>query len=116
MAMCANLQTANADGSNHFMEPYTITQTGTYFLFVDPAGQWVGSETVALYTINDLSGTLHHEWNVDNDHNNGSGQNASYTFTANSGQTLTWAGSGVTYPASRCQVKISSKCDNAGFP
>jgi hypothetical protein len=101
-----NVQGSATDGSNRFMEPFTISQSGSYSLLVDPPGQSIGSETLALYMVNDLSGTIGTAGTPIAISTTVPGQNANYTFTANSGQTLTWTGSGVTYPANRCQISI----------
>jgi len=104
----SNVQFSSVDGSNRFLDAIPITQAGSYFLFVDPPGQSVGSETVTLYTINDINttvDTLNHAVTVTT---TVPGQNANITFSANSGQTLTWFVSNSSFAINRCSATLKA--------
>jgi len=45
-------------GSNIFIEPQSLSVTGTYTLVVDPSGAATGSVTLSLYDVVDVSGTI----------------------------------------------------------
>jgi hypothetical protein len=88
------------------MDIFTFTQAGAYYLFVDPQDQSVGSETVTLYTINDINATvdtLNHPVTVTT---TVPGQNANITFSAASGQNLTWSVSNSSFPIARCYATL----------
>jgi hypothetical protein len=97
-----------ADGSNRFLDAVTITQAGNYFLLADPLGQEIGSETVTLYTVNDISATvdtLNHPTTVTT---TVPGQNANITFSATSGQTLNWSVSGSSFAGGACFLTLKN--------
>jgi YD repeat-containing protein len=102
----SNVAFGTTDGSNLFMDTVTIAQSGSYFMFLDPAAQTVGSASVAIYTVNDLTGTMDTAGTQVTIATTVPGQNANYTFSGTSGQTVTWAANGVTYPSAACQIKI----------
>jgi YD repeat-containing protein len=101
-----NTAFSSSDGASRFLDAFTITQTGSYFLFVDPNGTDTGSSIISLYTITDLSGTLDTSGTPFTATITTPGQNGTFTFTANSGQTLTLTGSGSSFSSGRCLISI----------
>jgi Bacterial pre-peptidase C-terminal domain len=101
-----NVQGAGSDGSNLFLDAITVTQTGSYFLFVDPLNQEVGSASVTLYTISDVNTTV----DTLNDPVTVTtivpGQNANFTFSATAGQSLTLSASGSSFARNLCNVNL----------
>jgi YD repeat-containing protein len=103
-----NVQGAGADGSNLFLDVLTITQPGSYFLFLDPSDQEVGSATVQLYTVNDINTTVDTSNDPVTVTTTVPGQNAYLTFSATSGQTLTWSVSSPSFAAGRCFANLKA--------
>ena len=101
-----NLASAGADGANRFLDAVTISQTGTYFLFVDPNLTETGSSTVSLYTVTDLSGTIDPAGTPLTATITTPGQNGTFTFSANSGQSLTLTTSSTTFSSGRCLISV----------
>jgi len=101
-----NVAFAGSDGTNIFLSPFTISQTGTYFLFVDPNGTETGSSTVSLYTVTDLSGTIDPSGTPFTATITTPGQNGNFTFSANSGQSLTLTTSSTSFASGRCTISI----------
>jgi YD repeat-containing protein len=101
-----NVQGAGSDGSNLFLDAITVTQTGSYFLFIDPLNQEIGSASVTLYTVNDIStmvDTLNDPVTVTT---TVPGQNANLTFSATAGQSLTLSASGSSFARNLCNVNL----------
>jgi hypothetical protein len=101
-----NVASSNLDGASRFIDAFTISQTGSYFLFVDPSNTDTGSSVIALYTVTDLSGTLDTSGTSFTAAITTPGQNGTFTFTGNSGQTLTLTGSGSSFSSGRCLISI----------
>ena len=103
-----NLQSAGSDGSNLFMDSFTITQSGSYFLFVDPIAQEIGSGTLTLYNVSDINAvvdTLNDPVTVTT---TVPGQNANLTFSATAGQSLTLTVSASNFASARCHVNLQN--------
>jgi hypothetical protein len=103
-----NVQPAGSDGSNLFLDAFTITQSGNYLLFLDPISQEVGSGTLTLYTVSDINtvvDTLNDPVTVTT---TVPGQNANLTFSANAGQSLTLSVSGSNFAQGRCHVNLQT--------
>lgn len=103
-----NQEFASTDGSNIFLPPFTITQSGSYFLFLDPANQDVGTASVQLYTVNDISTTIDTVNDPVTVTTTVPGQNANLTFSATAGQTLTWAVSNPSFSANQCLANLKA--------
>ena len=101
-----NVASAGTDGANRFLDAVTISQTGTYFLFIDPNGTETGSSTVSLYTVTDLSGTIDPAGTPLTATITTPGQNGTFTFSGNSGQSLTLTTSSTTFTSGRCLISI----------
>ena len=101
-----NVQGAGSDGSNLFLDAITITDTGSYFLFVDPLNQEIGSASVTLYTINDVNTTVDTLNDPVTVTTTVPGQNANLTFSATAGQSLTLSASGSSFARNLCNVNL----------
>ncbi|WNM26766.1 hypothetical protein RN607_11245 [Demequina capsici] len=96
-----------AQGSNYFIEPVTLPETGTYRLVVNPPGSQTGSVGLNLYTVpadpvvpTTTSGdpvTLTTAT---------AGQNASVVFAGTAGQRISLTFTGSTFGTSSNAVKI----------
>lgn len=101
-----NTSFGGTDGANVFMDAFTISQTGTYFLFVDPSSTQTGSATISLYTVTDLSGTVDPAGTPLTATITTPGQNGAFTFSANSGQSVTLTTSSTNFSSGRCMISI----------
>jgi YD repeat-containing protein len=73
-----------------FMEPKTLTDTGTHTVKVDPSDWNTGTAVVTLYNVPaDLSGTLTVNATATNVSLSTPGQNATYTFSGTASQLIT---------------------------
>lgn len=103
-----NVQGAGSDGSNLFLDAITVTQTGSYFLLIDPLNQEIGSASVTFYTINDVNTTVDTLNDPVTVTTTVPGQNANLTFSATAGQSLTLSVSGSTFDRGRCNVHLQN--------
>ncbi len=71
-----------------FIEPVSLTTSGTYTLFIDPADAEVGSVRVRVWTVTDLVGPITPGGTAVASVIAIPGQNASYTFTGTVGQRV----------------------------
>ncbi len=83
-------------GSSIFIEPQTLTLSGTHTVLVDPSGAVTGQATVNLYGVVDGTGTLTLGGPAVNVSITVPGQNASLTFSGTAGQQATVKVSGST--------------------
>jgi YD repeat-containing protein len=103
-----NVQPGSADGSNLFLDSFIISQSGSYFLFVDPFAQEIGSGTLTLYNVSDINtvvDTLNDPVTVTT---TVPGQNANLTFSANAGQSLTLTVGASNFTSTRCHVNLQN--------
>jgi YD repeat-containing protein len=103
-----NVQTAGSDGSNLFMDAFTISQSGSYFLFLDPIAQEIGSGTLTLYTVSDINTAVDTQNDPVTVTTTVPGQNANLTFSANAGQSLTLSVVGSNFAQTRCHVNLQT--------
>lgn len=84
--------------SSNFMEPVTLPSTSSsYVLYVDPGGPYTASLTITLADVPpDPGGTLTINGSAATANITVGGQNATYSFTATSGQAITLRGSNNT--------------------
>ena len=75
-------------------------------MFLDPASQDVGGATVQLYTVNDINTTVDTLNDPVTVTTTVPGQNAKITFTATTGQTLTWSVSNPSFTANQCTANL----------
>jgi hypothetical protein len=87
-----------------FVDAIQLPTTGTYTIFVDPAGPVKGTVTLTLYTVTDVSGTIAADGSPVSVPLNTPGQNGSLTF---SGTALQW----VTLTTSGMSGQIAFACD-----
>jgi YD repeat-containing protein len=64
-----------------FIEPFSLPTTGSYNVFIDPAGSAKGSLTVALYNVTDINGSITADGTAVTASIGTPGQNAYYVFT-----------------------------------
>lgn len=85
-------------GTGNFMDPVTLpTTSSTYTLYVDPGGPNTGNVTITLADVPpDPGGTLTINGSAATANITVGGQNATYSFTATSGQAITLRGSNNT--------------------
>lgn len=97
-----------ADGSNLFLDTFTITQTGNYRLVIDPVGQDVGTANATLYTVTDTNTTVDTSNDPVTVTTTVPGQNANVTFSATAGQSLTLSVTGSSFPLNLCNVELNT--------
>lgn len=88
-------------GSNIFLEPQTLPDTGSYAVLIDPAGNATGPATVTLYNVVDATGTLTINAPAVNVSLTVPGQNASLTFSGTASQLVTVRVAGSTFSCVR---------------
>jgi hypothetical protein len=103
-----NVHGAGSDGGNLFLDAVTVTQSGSYFLLLDPLNQEIGSASVTLYTINDVNTTVDTLNDPVTVTTTVPGQNANLTFSATAGQALTLSVSGSTFVRNRCNLSLQN--------
>ena len=91
------LGSASTCGSTDFVDSLTLPTTGTYTVFIDPAGTSTGSATVLLSTFADISGTITAGTPITVT-TTAAGQNARYTFSGTAGQQISVSVTNSTYP------------------
>lgn len=84
-----------------FVDMSELPVTGTYTIFIDPAYESVGSLTLSLKSIQDITGTITIDGPPVTITTTVAGQNARLTFDATAGQRLNLSLSAVTIPASQ---------------
>jgi YD repeat-containing protein len=85
-----SLGSTQMSGFAGFMEPKTLTDTGTHTVKVDPNDFQTGTAVVTLHSVPaDLSGTLTVNAAATNVSITGPGQNATYTFSGTASQLIT---------------------------
>lgn len=97
-----------------FVEPQTLTQTGTYTVVVDPNGEITGSFRLSLYNVPaDVSGTIT-IGGPPVDGTLATGQNANYTFAGTTGKNINLTISNVSFSQGQYgYVSIYDSSNNA---
>jgi hypothetical protein len=83
----------------------TLPVTGTYTVLFNPLGSTIGSATLTLYNVTNISGTITIGGTSVNVSITTPGQNASYTFSGTSGQQVSLTITNVTIP--ECDLTVS---------
>jgi YD repeat-containing protein len=76
-------------GATNYVDTVTLSQTGTYTIFIDPQGAGTGGVTVQVNNDADVTGTITIGGSAITFTTSTPGQNALYTFSGNSGQPVT---------------------------
>jgi hypothetical protein len=72
-----------------FFDAMTLSQTGTYTIFINPSYEYTGNMTMALYNVTDVSGTITVGGSSVNVTLSVPGQNAGLTFSGTLNQQVT---------------------------
>lgn len=89
--------------SGKFIDTQTLPTTGTYTILEDPSGAYVGSATLTLYDVTDVTGTITPGGPSVTATITTLGQNARYTFAGTAGQRMSLLMTTVT---TSCNVNI----------
>ncbi len=94
----SSLGSINFCNGQQFLEPVTLSETGTYSLRVDGSGPSTGQVTTTLYTVVDVTEAITVDGPPVTVNITTPGQRALLTFTATSGQLINIEGSNSTFP------------------
>ena len=79
----------SCSGSTGYVDTVTLPQTGTYTIFIDPQSNKIGGVSVQVNNDPDVTGTITVGGSGATFTTSVPGQNALYTFSGNSGQSVT---------------------------
>jgi uncharacterized protein YhfF len=94
---------ASVNTGGKFIEPLSLSVTGTYTILLDPSGNYIGGATLTLYDVVDVSATITPGGSPVSYTVAAPGQNARYTFTGTVGQRVSLLMTSVT---TSCNVNI----------
>src|SRR5439155_16123606 len=104
-----------ATGGPFFLNTQTLLESGLYTLWVQHSGANVGSETLQLYSANDVTGTITIDGAPITVTAGVPGQDVRLTFTASAGQRIVAYATNVTYPLAGVHLVKPDGTDQTQF-